>query len=326
MPNPSTPLLRVRDLSVEFKMSNSKGWPWQKPDVVHAVNGVSFDIHAGKCLGVVGESGCGKSTLIRAVAGLVPMAAGQIEFDGKTVNTAKKSDVLNLRRSVQMIFQDPVASLNPRMTVFQIVEEPSRAFFPKRSAQEHRERVMSLLDRVGIPRRNANRYPHEFSGGQCQRVGIARALAAEPRVLLCDEPVSALDVSIQAQIVNLLRELQREMDLTLIFVAHDLGIVRHISDDVLVMYLGGMMEYGPAESVVKSPSHPYSQALLSAVPVADPRVEVVPQILDGDLPSPLDLPIGCLFETRCPKAQNICRIERPASRKIGDAQVFCSQL
>jgi oligopeptide transport system ATP-binding protein len=322
----STPLLSVRDLSVTFTVARSNGWPWSKPNVVHAVNGVSFDLEAGKCLGIVGESGCGKSTLIRAIAGLVSKSGGEIEFDGQRVDTNTKSDLQQLRRSVQMIFQDPVASLNPRMTVYEIVEEPSKAFFPERSAEEHREAVMSLLDRVGIPRRNANRYPHEFSGGQCQRVGIARALAAKPRVLLCDEPVSALDVSIQAQIINLLRELQAEMGLTLVFVAHDIGIVRHISDDILVMYLGGKMEYGPAHHVVHNPLHPYSQALLSAVPVADPRVQVVPQILEGDLPSPIALPVGCLFETRCPKAVESCRHLRPDVVETETQGVACSQV
>ncbi|MEQ5870925.1 ATP-binding cassette domain-containing protein [Sagittula sp. NFXS13] len=316
-------LLSVRDLHVDFTITNSAPWPWQTPDKVRAVNGVTFDLAAGKTLGIVGESGCGKSTLIRAIAGLATPTGGTVHLDGKQVNYLDRRNVLDLRRNVQMIFQDPVASLNPRMTVQQTIEEPIRQFFPKRSAADRKARVTELLDRVGIPQRNANRYPHEFSGGQCQRIGIARALAAEPRLLLCDEPVSALDVSIQAQVMNLLRDLQREMNLTLIFVAHDIGIVRHISDDVLVMYLGGMMELGRARDVVRNARHPYTQALLSAVPVPDPDVKVIPQILTGDLPSPLNLPKGCFFQGRCPHAVAACGDARPALRDINGAQVAC---
>ena len=316
-------LLSVRDLHVQFTITNSAPWPWQTPDVVRAVNGVSFDLARGRTLGIVGESGCGKSTLIRAIAGLVRPSSGTVTLDEQAIDYTDRRAVMALRRQVQMIFQDPVASLNPRMTVQQTLEEPIRQFFPDRSAQTRKQNVRDLLDRVGIPQRNANRYPHEFSGGQCQRIGIARALAAEPRLLLCDEPVSALDVSIQAQVVNLLRDLQREMDLTLVFVAHDIGIVRHISDDLLVMYLGGMMELGAARDVVRQARHPYTQALLSAVPVPDPDVTVVPQILTGDLPSPLDLPRGCFFKSRCPQAIAACGTDRPALRQIGGAQVAC---
>ncbi|MCJ7872034.1 oligopeptide/dipeptide ABC transporter ATP-binding protein [Phaeobacter sp. J2-8] len=317
------PLLSVRDLAVEFTMTNSATWPWQTPDKVHAVNGVSFDLMPGKTLGIVGESGCGKSTLIRAIAGLSPPVRGTVTLAGKAVDYTSRQDVLDLRRSVQMIFQDPVASLNPRMTIHQTVEEPIRTFFPDRSAKERRQNVRELLDRVGIAERSANRYPHEFSGGQCQRIGIARALAAEPSLILCDEPVSALDVSIQAQVINLLRDLQREMGLTLIFVAHDIGIVRHISNDVLVMYLGGMMEHGPARDVVGAPHHPYTKALLSAVPVPDPDVRVIPQILEGDLPSPLKLPSGCFFQSRCVMASSQCGAARPEMRRIGPSDVAC---
>jgi len=281
--------LTVQDLHVRFDVNANKTWPWSKPAVVHAVNGVSFALEAGKTLGVVGESGCGKSTLIRTIAGLESAHSGTVTLSGVPVDYSSAVARQNLRRNVQMIFQDPVASLNPRMTIREIVAEPLAAFFPKMSADDRRTRVRDLLNRVGIAERNANRYPHEFSGGQCQRIGIARALAAEPKLLLCDEPVSALDVSIQAQVINLLQELQAEMGLTLIFVAHDLGVVRHISDQVLVMYLGGMMEMGPASDITRAPLHPYAQALLSAVPVPDPNVKVVPQILDGDLPSPLNL-------------------------------------
>ncbi|MBX2884578.1 MAG: ATP-binding cassette domain-containing protein [Granulosicoccus sp.] len=319
----SQPLLSVRDLHVKFTSTAGKKWPWSKPDIVKAVNGISFDLNEGKTLGVVGESGCGKSTLIRSIAALVKPASGQIHLEGQQVDYQSKPDLQALRRNVQMIFQDPIASLNPRMTVREIIIEPLTVFFADKSAADKNKRVAELLDMVGIPERNANRYPHEFSGGQCQRIGIARALAADPKLLLCDEPVSALDVSIQAQVINLLKELQREMNLTLIFVAHDLGVVRHISDDVLVMYLGGMMELGGTRQVVHSPQHPYSQALLSAVPIPDPSVKVIPQILSGDLPSPLELPDGCFFAGRCPKAQDICRSEMPDLRKPGGLQVAC---
>ncbi|MBP0482214.1 ABC transporter ATP-binding protein [Sagittula salina] len=315
-------LLSVRDLEVAFTLRHTAPWPWQTPDVVHAVNGVSFDLEKGQTLGIVGESGCGKSTLIRAIAGLVTPSEGTVTLEGQQVAYHSKADLTRLRRSVQMIFQDPVASLNPRMTVHQTLEEPIRQFFPDRSAAERKRNVKDLLDRVGIPERNANRYPHEFSGGQCQRIGIARALAAEPKLLLCDEPVSALDVSIQAQVVNLLRDLQREMGLTLVFVAHDIGIVRHISDEILVMYLGGMMEMGAGRDVVTQAAHPYTQALLSAVPVPDPDVKVIPQILTGDLPSPLNLPTGCFFRSRCIHATGACA-QRPALRPVGATRAAC---
>jgi oligopeptide transport system ATP-binding protein len=307
----TSPILSVRDLHVTFPAPQTKKWPWSTAGKVHAVNGVSFDLEAGKTLGIVGESGCGKSTLIRAIAGLITPESGQVALDGEVVDYAVRSDLQGLRRQVQMIFQDPVASLNPRMAVREIVSEPLRYFRPELSAQERNDLTRDMLDRVGIAERNFNRYPHEFSGGQCQRIGIARSLVTHPRILLCDEPVSALDVSIQAQVINLLRDLQQEMGLTLIFVAHDLGVVRHISDDILVMYVGGMMEKASADRLVGDPQHPYAQALLSAVPVPDPREKVVPQVLDGDLPSPLDLPPGCLFQTRCPKRSERCGQMRP---------------
>ena len=317
------PLLSVRDLKVEFPLNHTKSWPWSKPDVVHAVNGVSFDLEPGKTLGVVGESGCGKSTLIRAIAALETPTQGQVNLLGQQIDFSNRADLVRLRQNVQMIFQDPVTSLNPRMTIREIITEPLSVFFPNQGAQAQRARVSELLDRVGIAERNANRYPHEFSGGQCQRIGIARALAAEPKLLLCDEPVSALDVSIQAQVISLLQDLQKEIGLTLIFVAHDLGVVRHISDDVLVMYLGGMMEMGPASDIVKSPQHPYTKALLSAVPVPDPDAKIIPEILNGDLPSPLDLPQGCLFNTRCPKAFDGCNTIRPEFRNNTTGKVAC---
>ncbi|UZD91047.1 ABC transporter ATP-binding protein [Cognatishimia activa] len=318
-----TEMLSVQDLSVQFQLLQSKKWPWSTASVLKAVNGVTFSVEKGQTLGVVGESGCGKSTLIRSIAGLVKPSGGTVHLEGKQVDYNSRKDVQALRRQVQMIFQDPVASLNPRMTIREIIAEPLVMFFPEMNAAARATRVHALLDRVGIPRRNANRYPHEFSGGQCQRIGIARALAAEPKVLLCDEPVSALDVSIQAQVVNLLQDLQQDMGLTLIFVAHDLGVVRHISDEILVMYLGGMMEKAQADVLVQNPQHPYTRALLSAVPVPDPDAKLDPEILDGDLPSPLNLPTGCLFQSRCPKRFDRCLEVRPEPAYFGDRQKAC---
>ena len=303
-------LLSVRDLHVTFDISQG-GWPWTPAKKLRAVNGISFDLKAGQTLGIVGESGCGKSTLIRAIAGLTPMSQGRVHVDGVEMDYANPAQKSALVRSLQMIFQDPIASLNPRMTVIEIVQEPLQFIFPEMSAQERRKKAYAMLDRVGISQRNFGRYPHEFSGGQCQRIGIARALISAPKILLCDEPVSALDVSIQAQVVNLLLELQAEMGLAMIFVAHDLGIVHHISDDILVMYLGGMMEGARARDLVDAPRHPYTQALLSAIPVPNPHKRIAPQTLDGELPSPMDLPNGCLFATRCPKVQDRCLVDRP---------------
>lgn len=316
-------MLSVQDLAVQFRVNQTKKWPWSEPGIVHAVNGVSFSVAQGQTLGIVGESGCGKSTLVRAIAGLVKPSRGVVRLEDREIDYSSRKDVQTLRRSVQMIFQDPVASLNPRMTIRDIVAEPLIMFFPEMDQEARLTRVHALLDRVGIPRRNANRYPHEFSGGQCQRIGIARALAAEPKVLLCDEPVSALDVSIQAQVVNLLRELQADIGLTLVFVAHDLGVVRHISEEILVMYLGGMMEIAPAAELVQTPHHPYTQALLSAVPVPDPTQKLEPQVLDGDLPSPLSLPQGCLFQSRCPKRFDRCTTVRPTLTHVAGRQRAC---
>ncbi|ASP21145.1 peptide ABC transporter ATP-binding protein [Antarctobacter heliothermus] len=319
----TTPILSVRDLHVTFPHRQGKRFPWSPPGRLHAVNGVSFDLMPGKVLGVVGESGCGKSTLIRAIAGLGPRDSGTVTLEGEEIDYRRRAEMQRLRRRMQMIFQDPMASLNPRMTIREIVAEPLIYFCPEFSAKERRQKVVEMLDRVGIPQRNMNRFPHEFSGGQCQRIGIARALIARPQILLCDEPVSALDVSIQAQVINLLKELQGEMGLTLIFVAHDLGVVRHISDDILVMYMGGMMEMAPARDLVHDPRHPYTQALLSAVPVPDPRVRTQPQLLTGDLPSPMNLPQGCLFQSRCPKRIPDCANIRPPLLARDGRQVAC---
>ncbi|MBY5931504.1 ATP-binding cassette domain-containing protein [Tateyamaria omphalii] len=316
-------MLIVENAHVTFPVAQTKKWPWSPPGLVHAVNGISFELEAGKTLGIVGESGCGKSTLIRAVAGLAPLVSGNVTLDGEPVAYRDRASMQRLRATMQMIFQDPIASLNPRMTIREIVVEPLTFFKPEMGAEERQNTALAMLDRVGIPSTQANRFPHEFSGGQCQRIGIARALVAGPKVLLCDEPVSALDVSIQAQVVNLLKELQREMGLAIVFVAHDLGVVRHISDEVLVMYMGAPMERAPAADLVSDPKHPYAQALLSAVPVPDPRVRITPQMLEGDLPSPLNLPSGCLFASRCPKAMAKCKTARPPMIRHGQHQAAC---
>ncbi|MGC3938563.1 ABC transporter ATP-binding protein [Roseobacter sp. EG26] len=319
--NPS--ILSVKDVHVEFRVNQTKAWPWSAPGIVRAVNGVSFDLQPGKTLGIVGESGCGKSTLIRAIAGLAPMTGGTVHLDGQPIDYGSKTKLQNLRRQLQMIFQDPIASLNPRMTIREIVAEPLIYFRPDLSSIDRTNAARDMLDRVGIADHQFNRFPHEFSGGQCQRIGIARALVAKPRVLLCDEPVSALDVSIQAQVINLLKDLQSELSLSLIFVAHDLGVVRHISDDILVMYLGGMMETAPAGRLIEAPHHPYSQALLSAVPVPDPRAKSTPQVLEGDLPSPLEQQQGCLFQSRCPKRFDACKTTRPSLEATPDGKSAC---
>jgi len=319
-------MLSVENAHVEFTVSQTKRWPWSTPGLVRAVSGVSFDLEAGRTIGIVGESGCGKSSLIRAVAGLSSLAQGRVTLDGERVDYADRVSMQRLRVHMQMIFQDPIASLNPRMTIREIVAEPLGFFRPGMDGAARRKAALAMLERVGIPGAQANRFPHEFSGGQCQRIGIARALVAAPKVLLCDEPVSALDVSIQAQVVNLLRELQREMGLALVFVAHDLGVVRHISDDVLVMYMGAPMEQAPAGALIRDPQHPYTQALLSAVPVPDPRVRVTPQMLEGDLPSPLALPEGCLFRSRCPRAVAECGDARPPMVATASGEAACIRL
>ncbi len=316
----SEALLSVRNLCVNYEVHQNKKWFWSKPQILQAVNDISFDLKPGETVGIVGESGCGKSTLVRSICGLVTPAGGEVEFAGRLIDYQQQESLLAARSQMQMIFQDPIASLNPRMTVEEIITEPLKL---ARIDGNHALLVKQMLDRVGIVENHLSRYAHEFSGGQCQRIGIARALVTNPRLLICDEPVSALDVSIQAQVINLLQELQAEMGLALIFVAHDLGVVRHIADRILVMYLGGMMEYGDADSVVDTPAHPYSEALLSAVPVPDPRSRLTPQLLQGELPSPLNPPIGCLFSKRCPKQQPECHERRPEIRDISGHQVAC---
>lgn len=297
-----TPLLQVRDLKMHFPITRGT-FIQREVARVKAVDGVSFDIRKGETLGLVGESGCGKSTTGRAILQLYAPTAGSVKFDGNELTTLPSEKALfPFRRRMQMIFQDPYASLNPRMTVGDIIAEPIRThrLIPEKRAL--RERVQDLMAKVGLNPQYVRRYPHEFSGGQRQRIGIARALATEPEFIVCDEPISALDVSIQAQIMNLLQDLQQEFGLTYLFIAHDLAVVRHISDRIAVMYLGRIVEVATFTDLYASPKHPYTQALISAVPIPDPAVEEDRQriVLTGDVPSPISPPTGCHFHNRCP--------------------------
>ena len=287
---------------------------------------MSLDLYPGETLGIVGESGCGKSTLARAILNLIPATAGKVVWMGRDMSSATPADWQQVRRSVQMVFQDPLASLNPRMNVARIIGEPLRTHRPDMAQEEVLARVKAMLRKVGLAEAHLYRYPHEFSGGQCQRIGIARALILEPKLIVCDEPVSALDVSIQAQIINLLKDLQQEMQLALVFIAHDLAVVKHVSQRILVMYLGRTMELADKHALYADPKHPYTRALLSAVPLADPRRErgKAIQMLSGDLPSPIDPPSGCVFRTRCPHAFERCAAEVPPLKPINEhTQAAC---
>ena len=326
MPETPAPLLSVRDLRVHFRIRDRKAWPWTPAATLKAVDGVSFDLYPGETLGIVGESGCGKSTLARACLNLIPATGGEVVWDGNTLRPDDHAAWLAARRDIQIIFQDPLASLNPRMTVARIIGEPLRVHRPELSDAQVHEKVVAVMAEVGLTPQQINRYPHEFSGGQCQRIGIARALILEPKLIICDEPVSALDVSIRAQIVNLLQELQRRKGLALIFIAHDLAVVKHISDRVLVLYMGKAMEIARSDALYARPGHPYTEALLSAIPIPDPRVErnKVLRLLSGDMPSPIDPPSGCVFRTRCPKAIAICAGDEPALRRLdGETAAAC---
>ena len=306
------PLLEVTDLVVHFPIKSGIIVD-REVARVHAVDGVSFTLHEGETLGLVGESGCGKSTLCRAILQLVQPTSGSVRFDGQELVGRSRRDLRPLRREMQMIFQDPFASLNPRKRVGQIVGDPLE-LHGLASGAELKRRVQELLDRVGLQAEHYNRYPHEFSGGQRQRIGIARAPALQPKLIIADEPVSALDVSVQAQIINLLEDLQDEFGLSYLFVAHDLGVVRHVSDRVAVMYLGKIVENSDSDGLYDNPLHPYTNALLSAVPVPDPRKNIAREriTLEGDVPSPIDPPPGCRFHTRCGSATDVCRTEEPA--------------
>lgn len=326
LPPESSSLLSVRDLKVHFKVKADKAWPWTAARTLKAVDGVSFDIAPGETLGMVGESGCGKSTLARGVLSLIPVTAGSVRWQGRELVGAASQSWLTVRRDMQMIFQDPLASLNPRMTIAQIISEPLRTHFPLMHHEEIMDKVVDMMRRVGLSQQHINRYPHEFSGGQCQRIGIARALVLQPKLIICDEPVSALDVSIQAQIINLLKELQQSMGLALIFIAHDLAVVNHISDRIMVMYLGRAVEKADKSTLYAQPQHPYTRALLSAIPIPDPQLERAKkiQILQGDLPSALNPPSGCTFRTRCPQAESRCADYAPELRSMPNtSEVAC---
>ncbi|MCP5020961.1 MAG: ATP-binding cassette domain-containing protein [bacterium] len=322
-------LLDVRGLKVHFPVYG--GILRHKVGTVKAVDGISFTVERGETLGVVGESGSGKTTVGRAIINLHKPMYPDVELEGESLfhteagfmdtNGIPRDEMLPLRERIQMIFQDPFSSLNPRLTVQGIIEGPMKVHLDM-TAAERKERVMELLERVGLQGAYAQRYPHEFSGGQRQRVGIARALATNPDLIIADEPVSALDVSIQAQVINLMQDLQQEFGLTYIFIAHDLSVVYHICDRIAVMYLGNIMEIGSAEQVYKNPKHPYSKALLSAVPQPDPRSDSSDRIrLEGDIPTPMAKPSGCGFRTRCPIAKDSCAEEVPEMRDMGDGQM-----
>ncbi len=313
-------IVQVRNLKMYFPVTAGIIFQRRVADV-KAVDDVSFDIYRGETLGLVGESGCGKTTLGRLILLLYKPTAGSIIFDGKDLTTLKAGELRRMRRHMQMIFQDPYASLNPRMTVGNIIAEPLVIHGLAKNRKERQERVQELMRVVGLNPYYANRYPHEFSGGQRQRIGIARALAVNPAFIVADEPVSALDVSIQAQIINLMEDLQAEFGLTYLFIAHDLSVVRHISDRVAVMYLGHLMELADRQELYENPLHPYTKALLSAVPIPDPAVEAKREriILTGDVPSPLHPPSGCVFHTRCPLVIEDCKKAVPEWRNVGTA-------
>lgn len=319
------PLLQVQDVHTTFNIKQKGTYFWQKPDTLKAVNGVSFELFPGETLGVVGESGCGKSTLARTIIGLVRANSGNIKFGDEEIVGASKKTMRLKRKDIQMIFQDPLASLNPRMTVGDIIAEPLRTYYPEMKKSDVQDAVRTIMKKVGLLPNQINRYPHEFSGGQCQRIGIARALILKPKIIICDEPVSALDVSIQAQVINLLQDLQQEMGLSLIFIAHDLSVIKHIAHRVLVMYLGHAVELGIGEAVYSNPTHPYTQALMSAVPLPDPIAErnKTIQLLEGDLPSPINPPSGCVFRTRCPIAGSECAQIEPVLEGVLDHRVAC---
>ena len=317
----SDTLLRVEDLKIYYPVAGSG---FGKEEFVKAVDGVTFEVKKGEVFGIVGESGCGKSTLGRGVCKLENLTSGHVYLDGEDITEYNDRRMRSVRKKVQMVFQDPYMSLNPRMSVFDIIAEPLLAHHLYQDKADLEKKVLDLLHRVGLDDYHANRYPHEFSGGQRQRIGIARALAVEPSLIIADEPVSALDVSIQAQVLNLLNELKHDLDLTYIFVAHDLSVVEYISDRVGVMYLGNFVEVGEKEKIYSNPMHPYTQALLSAVPVPDPTAKRERILLEGSIPSAHKPPTGCKFHTRCPKCMECCKTQAPERYEVDDGHyVYC---
>lgn len=317
----SDTLLRVEDLKIYYPVA---GIGFGKKEFVKAVDGVTFEVKKGEVFGIVGESGCGKSTLGRGVCKLENLTSGHVYLNGEDITEYNDRRMRSIRKKVQMVFQDPYASLNPRMSVFDIIAEPLLVHHLYQDKADLEKKVLDLLHRVGLDDYHANRYPHEFSGGQRQRIGIARALAVEPSLIIADEPVSALDVSIQAQVLNLLNELKHDLDLTYIFVAHDLSVVEYISDRVGVMYLGNFVEVGEKEKIYSNPMHPYTQALLSAVPVPDPTAKRERILLEGSIPSAHKPPTGCKFHTRCPKCMECCKTQAPERYEVDDGHyVYC---
>lgn len=318
----SNPVLEAQDVSRTYEVSTG----WMKPKgLVQALNGVSFTLHAGKTLSIVGESGCGKSTLARQVTMIEKPTGGKLTLDGIDIVNADAGQIKEARKKVQIVFQNPYASLNPRKKVGTIIQEPL-AVNTSLSKGERRDRVQSVMQKVGMRPEQYNRYPHMFSGGQRQRIAIARALMLEPRLVVADEPVSALDVSIQAQVLNLMMDLQEELNLAYLFISHDLSVVEHISNDVMVMYLGRAVEFGSKEAVFSGPKHPYTRALLASTPHIDPAKRKQRITLKGELPSPLDPPDGCAFHARCPHVGDECRTRRPELREFQDRQVACHRL
>ena len=318
-------LLETKDLSKYF--TAKKGLLNRNPSVVKAVDHVSLSVRKGETLGLVGESGCGKSTLGRTILRLIPATEGQVMYNGEDILTYDKKKMWEMRRKLQIIFQDPYASLNPRMTIGEIIEEPLKIQKRFASKEEMRAHVLEVMEVVGLNPKYYNRYPHEFSGGQRQRIGIARAIVLGPSLVVCDEPVSALDVSIQSQVLNLLRHLQESMGMAYIFISHNLSVIRHISDRVMVMYLGHVVELADKHQLYDNPSHPYTQALLSAIPMPERHSTRKKILLQGDLPSPADPPSGCVFHTRCFMAQEICSVQKPELKDIGGGHMcachFC---
>ncbi|MEY3705888.1 MAG: Oligopeptide transport ATP-binding protein OppF [Pseudomonadota bacterium] len=322
--NTAKPLLRVKQLVKHFPIRG--GVLSRVVDKVHAVDGVSFELQAGETLGVVGESGCGKSTTGRCILRLIEPTSGQVWFEDRDVTAMDKAALRAACRDMQIIFQDPFASLNPRMTVASIIGEALSIHKLAQTPQDYEDRIVSLLETVGLNADHMRRFPHEFSGGQRQRIGIARALAVSPKLIVCDEPVSALDVSIQAQVINLLEDLQEKFGLTYLFIAHDLSVVEHISNRVAVMYLGRIVEIASSRALYTDPKHPYTEALLSAVPIPDPSVKRKRIVLTGDVPNPINPPKGCHFHPRCPKAMDRCRNEAPVLKDIGDGHMAACHL
>lgn len=318
----ANPILELENLKVYF---NVGGGFLKKKDVVKAVDGISLKIYPGETFGLVGESGCGKSTTGRAIVKINQPTEGKILVNGEDITKIKGANLKKFKQDVQMIFQDPYASLNPRMTVGEIIKEPMDIHGIYKTNEEKEKRVRELLELVGLKPDHIRRYPHEFSGGQRQRIGIARTLALNPKFIVCDEPISALDVSIQAQVINLLEKIQAEMGISYLFIAHDLSMVKHISDRIGVMYLGNLVEVGDSDELYNNPLHPYTKALLSSVPIPDPRVAKSREriVLQGELPSPINPPSGCVFRTRCPKAMEKCSQCKPELKKVKDRMVAC---